>query len=95
VRAADRIDYVHRHFEHGLCAYGPYHHRFLQELVAWERGVEGLLLTGDYVRGASIEACFEAAFEGVERWATRSAEAKTTSLENPLRRLTLVAQPSA
>jgi oxygen-dependent protoporphyrinogen oxidase len=72
VRPKERIDFVHRHFEHGLCAYGPYQHRFLRDLVAWERGVDGLTLTGDYLRGASIEACFEAAFEGVERLVARA-----------------------
>jgi protoporphyrinogen/coproporphyrinogen III oxidase len=75
VRPHERIDFVYRHFPHGLCAYGAYHHRFLRELVAWEATAEGVSLTGDYVRGASIEACFEAAHETVERWVAR-AEAK-------------------
>ena len=67
VNAAERVDYVYKHFRHGLCAYGPYHHRFLQQLFDWESSVSGLALTGDYVRGASIEACFNAAFESVAR----------------------------
>jgi len=73
VRASERVDYVYKHFQHGLCAYGPFHHRFIRQLHAWERAVSGVTLTGDYVRGASIEACFHAAFEGVARLTTRIA----------------------
>ena len=71
VSATERVDYVYKHFRHGLCAYGPFHHRFLQRLFDWESSVSGLALTGDYVRGASIEACFNAAFESVARLTTR------------------------
>jgi len=67
VRESDRAGFVYQHFGHGLCAYGPYHHRFIERLLAWERGVPGLSVTGDYLRGASIEACFQSAFECVER----------------------------
>jgi oxygen-dependent protoporphyrinogen oxidase len=74
VSASDRVDYVYKHFRHGLCAYGPYHHRFIQQLFDWESSVSGLTLTGDYVRGASIEACFHAAFEGVARLTRRISE---------------------
>jgi oxygen-dependent protoporphyrinogen oxidase len=74
VRASERIGYVSKHFRHGLCAYGPYHHRFIGRCLEWERGVPGLVLTGDYLRGASIEACFQAAFDGVERLKRRAAE---------------------
>jgi len=71
VSAGERVDYVYKHFRHGLCAYGPFHHRFLQQLFDWESSVSGLVLTGDYVRGASIEACFNAAFESVARLTSR------------------------
>ena len=75
VRAEERVDYVYKHFKHGLCAYGPYHHRFIERLLDWERSVTGITLTGDYIRGASIEACFHAAFESVTRLTRRSEEA--------------------
>jgi oxygen-dependent protoporphyrinogen oxidase len=74
VNASERVDYVYKHFRHGLCAYGPYHHRFLHKLLDWESGVSGITLTGDYVRGASIEACFQAAFDSVARLTSRIAE---------------------
>lgn len=58
---------VYRYFATGLCAYVPYHHRFLARLEAEIARYEGVTLTGDYVRGASIEACFRAAYESVSR----------------------------
>ena len=67
VHAGDRVEFVFKHFQRGLCAYGPYHHRALARLGEWERSVSGLALTGDYVRGASIESCFQSAFESVAR----------------------------
>lgn len=79
VSERDRIAYVYKHFRHGLCAYGPYHHRLLQQLTAWEGSVSGLTLTGDYVRGASIEACFQAAFESVARLTRRISESSARS----------------
>ncbi|WP_454119436.1 FAD-dependent oxidoreductase [Microbacterium lacticum] len=42
----------------GLCAYGPHHHRQMEKIRASLKGVQGLALAGDYVCGASIEACF-------------------------------------
>lgn len=74
VSGGDRIDYVYKHFRHGLCAYSPFHHRLLQQLFDWEGSVSGLSLTGDYVRGASIEACFQAASESVARLTRRIGE---------------------
>lgn len=71
VSAAARVDYVYKHFRNGLCAYGPYHHDFIRQLFDWESSVSGLTVTGDYVRGASIEACFHAAFESVARLTSR------------------------
>lgn len=48
-------------WERGLCAYGPDHDARLSRIRAEAAQVPGLTLTGDYVRGASIEACFRAA----------------------------------
>ena len=83
VSADERVDYVYKHFEHGLCAYGPYHHRFIERLFDWERSVTGISLTGDYVRGASIESCFHAAFESVTRLTRRSEEAPSKLAGTP------------
>lgn len=94
VQASERVDFVFRHFSHGLCAYGPYHHRFLQQLQAWESGVDGLILTGDYVRGASIEACFEAAREGVARLLARSKASGVSPPRPSASRNHAAAQPS-
>nr|VFJ98146.1 MAG: oxygen-dependent protoporphyrinogen oxidase [Candidatus Kentron sp. LFY] len=71
VSARERIDYVYRHLPLGLCGYSPYHHRLLREIEAWETRVSGLALTGDYLRGASIESCFHAARECAERVAKK------------------------
>jgi oxygen-dependent protoporphyrinogen oxidase len=77
IERSQRVDFVFKHFRHGLCAYGPYHHRFLERLTAWEGSVAGLFLAGDYVRGASIEACFQSSFECVERLLARAPEERT------------------
>lgn len=75
VAARERVDFVHHHFDRGLCAYTPYHHRLLERLRQWEAVHPSVSLTGDYVCGASIEACFRAGL----RAATRVA----TALESP------------
>jgi len=52
---------VARHFTAGLCAYRPHHAAFLEQVTAEAQKTPGLYLTGDYVQGASIEACFRSA----------------------------------
>ena len=54
-----------RRLSPGLCAYHPDQSFFLQELAAAAPELPGLTLTGDYLRGCSIEACFAAADEAV------------------------------
>ena len=56
-----------RHFNHGLCAYTPHHARFIDRLRESITKVTGLYLTGDYMQGASIEACFRSASACVDR----------------------------
>ncbi len=46
-----------------LCAYSPHHAARLDRLAAATPDFAGLHLTGDYLRGTSIEACFHAARE--------------------------------
>jgi len=70
VAARERVDFVHHHFDRGLCAYTPYHHRLLERLRQWEALHPGVSLTGDYVCGASIEACFQAGLRSADRVAT-------------------------
>ena len=64
-----RRAFVARRFSPGLCAYTARHDRFLDRLGDELRGISGLSLTGDYIQGASIEACFRAAAACVERLA--------------------------
>jgi oxygen-dependent protoporphyrinogen oxidase len=64
-----RQQFVARQFNPGLCAYTPYHGRFLDRVAQEVETVPGLHLTGDYMRGASIEACFRAAAACVDRLA--------------------------
>ena len=55
---------AHR-FLPGLCAYHKEQASFLQRLGAAGANMRGLHLTGDYMRGCSIEACFAAAEETI------------------------------
>jgi len=61
VDARERVRFIGRHFELGLCAYTRHHGRFTGELHTELRALPGLHLSGDYLCGASIEACFRAA----------------------------------
>ncbi|WP_126282427.1 protoporphyrinogen/coproporphyrinogen oxidase [Burkholderia stagnalis] len=67
VKRNERRAFVARLFNPGLCAYAPRHERVLEAVEAVPRTIEGLHLTGDYVRGASIEACMRAAHATIER----------------------------
>src|SRR5262249_7077157 len=61
VAGAHRLGFVGRSFETGLCAYTRHFQRFAAELRHELRALPGLYLAGDYLCGASIEACFRAA----------------------------------
>jgi oxygen-dependent protoporphyrinogen oxidase len=61
LRPEDRLAFVARRFDPGLCAYAPRHGRLHRSIAAVPTVLPGVVLTGDYVRGASIEACFRAA----------------------------------
>jgi protoporphyrinogen/coproporphyrinogen III oxidase len=75
--AAWRRRFVARHFNPGLCAYTPYHGKFLDSVEQALRGVTGLYLTGDYMQGASIEACFRSAAACVRQLAQEQDRAAT------------------
>lgn len=55
---------AHR-FRPGLCAYHSDQASFLERLHSATAQVQGLHITGDYLRGCSIEACFAAAEQTV------------------------------
>jgi protoporphyrinogen/coproporphyrinogen III oxidase len=55
-----------RRFSPGLCAYHPQQAALLGLLRAELAGLPGVSITGDYLRGCSIEACFAAAEETVK-----------------------------
>ena len=67
---ATRRRFVAKKFALGLCAYTPHHATFLAGLQRETDNAPGLHLTGDYLQGASIEACFRAARACVGRLAT-------------------------
>ncbi|HEU4393533.1 MAG TPA: FAD-dependent oxidoreductase [Solirubrobacterales bacterium] len=58
-----RLALVARQMSPGLCAYHPDQATFLHTLADSAAALPGLALTGDYLRGCSIEACFAAAEE--------------------------------
>ncbi len=61
-----RQEFAYRYLAEGLCAYSPRHHLLLDQLDREIAYFNGFGATGDYRRGASIEACFRAAGECVE-----------------------------
>lgn len=73
VPRGNRRRFVVRRFTPGLCAYTPYHGRFVDRVNEELNTVAGLHLTGDYMQGASIEACFRSASACVRQLAQQSA----------------------
>jgi oxygen-dependent protoporphyrinogen oxidase len=65
VKGRDRREFACQRWENAYCAYLPDHAGFLQRLGEETSRLPGLAVTGDYVRGGSIEACFRAAEECV------------------------------
>ena len=62
-----RESFAYRYITEGLCAYSPAHHNLLLEIDKKLEPFAGFGATGDYRRGASIEACFRAAGECVDK----------------------------
>jgi oxygen-dependent protoporphyrinogen oxidase len=56
-----RQRFAARSFKQGLCAYTANHATFIENVNDSLRHIPGLHITGDYVQGASIEACFRSA----------------------------------
>jgi oxygen-dependent protoporphyrinogen oxidase len=57
-RGAERVNAAVRHWSRGYCGYVPFHGQFLTSVRRQADQVPGLALAGDYLWGASIEACF-------------------------------------
>ncbi|ASQ90123.1 amine oxidase [Prosthecochloris sp. GSB1] len=62
-----REGFVYKYLDPGLCAYSSYHYKTIQTIGNVLDGYPGIGMTGDYWRGASIEACFRAAEESLEK----------------------------
>lgn len=62
-----RSSFTGKIWQTGLCAHTWLHHETVSSISAQSERVEGLVLTGDYFRGNSLEACTTAAHESVER----------------------------
>jgi oxygen-dependent protoporphyrinogen oxidase len=71
VKKSERKRFRARHFNLGLCAYTPFHSDFLSDLKSRIEGISGMHLTGDYIQGASLEACFRTAKSCVEELVRR------------------------
>jgi oxygen-dependent protoporphyrinogen oxidase len=65
VQSADRVQFVSRTFDPGLCAFAADTQALNRKLD--QLPLEGVFFTGDYRKGASIEACFVAAKECAAR----------------------------
>ena len=67
IRDNMRESFAYRYISEGLCAYSPFHYRLLLDIDKRLELFTGFGATGDYRRGASIEACFRAAGECVDK----------------------------
>jgi oxygen-dependent protoporphyrinogen oxidase len=67
VRENVRDSFTYNYLKEGLCAYAPWHHKLIDTIERELEQIAGLTITGDYRRGASIEACFRAAEESVNK----------------------------
>jgi protoporphyrinogen/coproporphyrinogen III oxidase len=74
-----RVRTLARHWEAAYCAYVPYHGKFLEEVRCTVADVAGLELAGDYMRGASLEACCRSGMEAGTRMAAHLRRAKAVA----------------
>ncbi len=61
VDASERVQFVYQRMLTGLCAYTHDYAEFSKSIQSQLTDILGLYITGDYIQGASIEACFRAA----------------------------------
>jgi protoporphyrinogen/coproporphyrinogen III oxidase len=69
LRGAKHRRVAGRRWDAAYCAYVPFHGDFLDAVGNATAAVSGLELAGDYLRGASIEACFRSGEEAAARLA--------------------------
>ena len=86
IRENAKESFAYRYISEGLCAYSPMHHRLLHEIDQMLEQFVGFGATGDYRRGASIEACFRAASECVNKLLGVYGGASETGQNRTLRR---------
>lgn len=67
VRSEERVSFAGKVMPIGLCAYSEDHMGFAAGIDGALRRIPGLHLAGDYLQGASIEACFRASFACADR----------------------------
>lgn len=72
----DRIAFTARQFNEGLCSFTANHQAFLQSLKKLSREYTGFHLTGDYFKGASIEACFRSSKQCIEQLSNLTEQSK-------------------
>jgi protoporphyrinogen/coproporphyrinogen III oxidase len=72
IAGARRLRFAARAFQPGLCAYRRDHAAFLRDAGARLRSLPGLVLAGDYMRGASLEACVRGGQEAAAQVASGS-----------------------
>jgi oxygen-dependent protoporphyrinogen oxidase len=76
IRDAKRVRYAAQAIDPGLCAYRRDHATFLRQADNRLNVLRGLALAGDYVRGASLEACVRSGEQAAERVATGARAAR-------------------
>ena len=67
VQSSERVRFVSTEYSIGLCAYTPHYEDFCQSLQNQLKQLQGLFVAGDYIKGASIEACFQSAKACVDK----------------------------
>lgn len=78
LREAQAVHAVSQVWQQGLCSYGPDHHVLTEKLRRASGDIPGLSFAGDYVAGASIEACFVSAERAIDAL-TSTAVPETSS----------------
>lgn len=81
VKASERVQFVGRHYQTGLCAYTPYYEQLASTIKSQQGSPQGVYYTGDYIQGASIEGCFRAAKACVKQVLQQSNYNQSTPFE--------------
>lgn len=63
----ERISYIYSYWDKGLCAYSQYHHKNIQTINNTLSQYKNIYIAGDYIYGASIEACFYSGKKVIEK----------------------------